>query len=194
MEVDQKQVLVVCSYPQGNDFGSELNNNLKLIFGTNTNYVFCDGREFNLENHFPFCPVSDDKYDFIWFAGCNLIQSIFKGRKEMISLEKIRSILKPNGYVLFTESKKYVDTYKTFDNTLTVTLEILDQHSRGKYFYDRVNTDIIFKYFTENFVQKQINNHIVYQIKTVGGNYLKKSKNNRMKKKKKYSAKLYLQK
>ena len=97
----QKQILVVCTSTKGNDFNEHLNQKLKLLFGVSPMYIFCSG---NSESElFPNCPNNErDKYDFIWFAGCNFIQDMFK---TINSVEKVMSILQPNGYIIFTESE-----------------------------------------------------------------------------------------
>jgi hypothetical protein len=98
----QKQILVVCTSINAIDFNEPLNQKLKLLFGVSPIYVFCSG---NSESEFfPNCPNNDDtiKYDFIWFAGCNFIQDIFKTQ---YSIEKIKNILQPDGYIIFTESE-----------------------------------------------------------------------------------------
>jgi hypothetical protein len=182
MEVDQKQVLVVCSRLDGNDFNKSLNNNLKKLFGVDPIYTFCDGRK--LENKFPFCPNNDIKYDFIWFAGCNLIQSLFNSENKLVVIEKIKNILKPNRYVVFTEVENYVKRYKPIDYSLTVTIEMINIHSQSHEFLNPETSAFVIEYFRKNFLQINLDNHIVYQMKTVGGNYFKKSKNNRRKKRK----------
>jgi hypothetical protein len=98
----QKQILVVCTSINAIDFNEPLNQKLKLLFGVSPIYVFCSG---NSESElFPNCPNNDDtiKYDFIWFAGCNFIQDIFKTQ---YSIEKIKNILHPDGNIIFTESE-----------------------------------------------------------------------------------------
>ena len=82
MNIDpQKKILVVCSYKTGPDFINPLNDDLKLLFGNDPEYIFC----FNLSTSenatacsFPQDINSDDKYDAIWFAGCNRLHAIFK--------------------------------------------------------------------------------------------------------------------
>ena len=73
MEPPLQQVLVICSDPSGKDFNHSKNQNLKEIFGNDPIYTFCNG----LKNRFPSCPENNDRiYDFIWFAGCNIISYI----------------------------------------------------------------------------------------------------------------------
>ncbi len=98
-----KNILVICTSFHKIDFNEPLNQKLKLLlFGYNPIYVFCNG-DSELEL-FPNCPNNDDtiKYHFIWFAGCNFIQDIFK---TLSGIEKIKNILQPNGYIIFTESE-----------------------------------------------------------------------------------------
>jgi len=72
--MEPKQVLVICSRPKGRDFNDPLNVKVKELFGDNPVYTFCDG----IENKFPIYPISNDKiYDFIWFAGCNILSHLF---------------------------------------------------------------------------------------------------------------------
>ena len=163
-----KQILVVCSRLDGNDFNKSLNNNLKILFGLNPNYIFCDGRE--EDNRFPNCPNGDIKYDFIWFAGCNLIQNVFNGRNVLVALEKIRNSLKPNGYVVFTEVEGYVKRYKPIDYSLTVTIEMINIHSQSDGFFNPEISAFVIEYFRKIFVQINLDHHIVYQIIKEGGN------------------------
>jgi hypothetical protein len=98
-----KNILVICTSFDRIDFNEPLNQKLKLLlFGYNPIYVFCNGH--SESELFPNCPNDDGtmKYDFIWFAGCNFIQDIFK---TLTGIEKIKNILQPNGYIIFTESE-----------------------------------------------------------------------------------------
>ncbi len=90
----------------------------------------------------------------------------------MISaLEKIQNSLKAKVYVIFTEVENYVKRSKPIDNSLTVTIEMIDLHSQGQgTFYFPKTSEIVFEYFRTNFMQINLNNHIVYQIITRGGN------------------------
>lgn len=110
----QKQILVVCTSINAVDFNEPLNEKLKLLFGLSPNYVFCSGHS-ELEL-FPNCPNYDEtiKYDFIWFAGCNFIQDIFK---TLYSIEKIQKILQSNGYIIFTESEYIKNGSSVSDET-----------------------------------------------------------------------------
>jgi hypothetical protein len=173
----QKNVLVICSSQEGRDFNRVLNNNLKLLFGPSPNYTFCDGESFDETHKFPHCIDEDDKYDFIWFAGCNLINSIFRRGSELICLEKLKNSIKPNGYFMFTETKCYVTTYSTLENSLTLPLEIIDQHTKKvSALYSFSNRDLIFDYFKRHFIKVQLGEHVVYQLAKEGGNRLKKSR------------------
>jgi len=111
--MEQKQVLVVCSDLHGLDFQNPLNNNIKILFN-NPVYTFC-----NDKNVFPLCPDKNENfYDFIWFAGCNLINNIFhrNEEREIVGLEKIKKILKNGGIIIFTENLKYVEKYSDPDS------------------------------------------------------------------------------
>jgi SAM-dependent methyltransferase len=179
---EQKKVLVICSSPEGSDFNKVLNNNLKLLFGPNPNYTFCDGNFIRhagkslVLNAFPACPFENTKYDFVWFAGCNLIHDLFRAGSELISLEKLKNILEPNGYFIFTESEKYVDRYSTLGSSLTLPLEIIDLHSKKVLSkqYSLINAELIFDYFKQHFVKVQLGVHVVYQLAKEGGYRLKK--------------------
>jgi len=71
---EENHILVICSTLTGRDFNQELNNNLKKeLFGENPIYTFCNGGM----GLFPECPNTAQTYDFIWFAGCNIIQNLF---------------------------------------------------------------------------------------------------------------------
>ena len=169
-----KQILVVCSRLDGNDFNKSLNNNLKILFGANPIYRFCDGKR--IDNSFPNCPNGDIKYDFIWFAGCNLIQNLFNNENKLVVLEKIRNSLKLNGYVVFTEVENYVKRYKPIDYSLTVSIEMINIHSQLAGTFNPKISAFVIEYFRNNFQQINLDNHIVYQIITEGGNLKKNRK------------------
>lgn len=173
----QKNVLVICSSQEGRDFNRILNNNLKLLFGPNPNYTFCDGQSFDNSRKFPDCVNEDHKYDFMWFAGCNLIHSLFLKGSELISLEKLKNSIKPNGYFMFTETEGYVAAYSTLENSLTLPLEAIDQHSKkASAQYSLINRDLIFDYFKRHFIKVQLGEHVVYQLAKEGGNRFKTSR------------------
>jgi hypothetical protein len=143
--MDHKQILVVCSSPNGQDITIPKNIRLRaLLFGSNPIYMFCDG--YKGEGSFPTCPPDNDanknRFDFIWFAGCNFFQSIFKSN----AIEKIYNILKPNGHILFTESEyikngRRIDYEPTLDDYDDVSKSALIKHIRlhGKEELDRGN-------------------------------------------------------
>lgn len=127
-----KQVLVVCSDLNGSDFTNPLNDNIKSLFN-NPVYTFCN----DILNKFPSCPDKNDIfYDFIWFAGCNLIINIFVQNEErtIVGLEKIKKILKNGGIIIFTENLKYVGEYTDPDSipitpSLSLSIENMIHHT-----------------------------------------------------------------
>ena len=136
--MEQKQVLVVCSDQNGSDFKNPLNNNIKSLFN-NPVYTFC-----NDQNVFPICPDKNENfYDFIWFAGCNLINKIFHQNEErvIVGLEKIKKILKNGGIIIFTENLRYVEKYSDPDSipitpSLSLSVEnIIDNSFRVHHMY-----------------------------------------------------------
>jgi hypothetical protein len=160
--MDPKQVLVICSDISGTDFNNLKNENLKVIFKDNPVYTYCNG--LIKQNIFPLCPENDERiYDFIWFAGCNLISQILP--KSNNGLVKIINILKLDGKVIFTEGEKYVEKYIPNHSKLSLTLQIehLIEHTREKSDIKDVNIEELLCFFTQNFRIININNHIIYQ-------------------------------
>lgn len=154
---DLKKVLVVCSQRNGADFTCKKNDALKRLFGNNPEYIFCNGIL-----SFPNTINLHDKYDAIWFAGCNLLSSIFSNVTE--SLLAITSTLKNTGFVVFTENENYVRDYKDSHN-LTLPITALGQHTNTISTPQKV--DLIIALFKNSFEETIINDHIVYKIKTV---------------------------
>jgi hypothetical protein len=166
--VDNK-ILVVCSHKDGRDFNNPSNNDLKILFETEfenkPEYIFC----FNLSDekcNFPggMGTRVDAKYDAIWFAGCNLLEQIFYN--PLISIEVIKKVLKDDGFIVFTETKQFVDRYVMNKYHLTVPITSLGQHST----INKANThqiNNIIELCQQNFEETIINNHMVYKIKTV---------------------------
>ena len=116
-EMRQASVLVVCSdktkdnnkdYYRGIDVVETTLNQLGLI----TEYTFWGG-----EPSFPKEFYNRDKpdnanlkFDVIWFAGCNLIKWIhFKSKYPIIDI--LKKHLKRPGFVIFTETPKYILNY-----------------------------------------------------------------------------------
>jgi len=159
--MEPKQVLVVCSDPAGKDFNHPKNQNLKEIFGENPVYTYCNG----LKNIFPACPENNDRiYDFIWFAGCNIISHILS--KSNNGLDKINAILKLDGKIIFTELEKYVEKYKPSRSELSLTLQIEDLITHTTQMpreIEQVNVEQLLSFFTQNFRIINIKNHIIYQ-------------------------------
>ena len=130
--MEQKQVLVICSDINGSDFNNLLNDNIKKLFN-NPVYTFCN----DILNKFPSCPNKNEQfYDFIWFAGCNLIINIFNQNEERTidGLEKIKKILKNGGIIIFTENLKYVEKYSDPDSipiipSLSLSIQNIIHHT-----------------------------------------------------------------
>ena len=158
--MEPKQVLVVCSDSAGKDFNRPKNQNLKEIFGNNPVYTYCNGA-----NRFPLGLENNDRiYDFIWFAGCNIIADILS--KSNNGLDKITNILKLDGKIIFTELERYVELYKPSRSELSLTLQIEDLIAHTRQMPSRiaqVNVEQLINFFTQNFRIININNHIIYQ-------------------------------
>jgi hypothetical protein len=127
---ERKKILVVCSSPvkrNNSDFRDRKNKLLKLnLFGVDPNYVFCD-EKWNKCN-FPD-NVSENNFDVIWFAGCNLSDWIIKDNNTII---KIIQILKPNGIIVFTENENHKRRFGgDSENNLTVPFDIILQQSKN---------------------------------------------------------------
>ena len=175
--MEPQQVLVICSDPLGKDFNRPKNQNLKEIFGDNPVYTYCNG--LILENRFPSCPENNDRiYDFIWFAGCNVISHILSTSNN--GLDKITNILKLDGKIIFTELEGYVELYKPNHSQLSLTLRIenLIEHTKKMpREIVQVNIEQLLSFFTQNFRIININNHIIYQRVSSGlKKYLKYKK------------------
>ena len=175
--MEPKHVLVVCSSLIGIDFNNLLNIKVKELFGDNPVYTFCDGKI----NKFPTFPISNDKvYDFIWFAGCNILSHLFLNFD--LTTTKIKNILKEGGIILFTESKEYKMKYiKREPNTLTIPIAILLLHQDR--LIDTNDAYELFKknlltFFNENFTMTLINDLFLYKCKEKSGlkKYLKYKK------------------
>ena len=164
--VDNK-ILVVCSHKDGRDFNSPSNNDLKNLFETafenKPEYIFC----FNLYDE--KCTFPDDmgervndKYNAIWFAGCNRLDWIFKNPQ--VSIQVIKKVLKDNGFIVFTETERFVEKYMTNKYHLTVSITSLGKNTTNAQEHQLNN---IIELCQQNFEETIINNHMVYKIKTV---------------------------
>jgi len=174
--MEPKQVLVICSRPKGRDFNNPLNVKVKELFGDNPVYTFCDG----IENKFPIYPISNDKiYDFIWFAGCNILSHLFLDFD--FTTTKIKNILKIGGKIFFTESKEYkIEYIKKEPNTLTVPISILLQH-QSKFRQDdeyKLFESKLLAFVKENFIFSLKDDLFLYQCNKSGlKKYLQLKKN-----------------
>lgn len=157
-----KNILVVCSHQKGSDFNNPLNDNLKALFGDNAEYTFCDNILKDKKCNFPENIDSNNKCDVIWFAGCNMSHWIFRSPKA--SIVKINQVLYPDGFIVFTETRRYVDGFGGVNN-LTLPIEFLGVKS--KFFEpDRSElVDTINVAFNKYFEQFIVNNHLLYKFK-----------------------------
>tara|TARA_Y100000589_G_C27047201_1_gene585710 strand:+ start:374 stop:955 length:582 start_codon:yes stop_codon:yes gene_type:complete len=104
-EDDVKNILVVCSYEEGSDFkkleklilGPFIGDVLNL--GININITFIYKNAEGIGSSFPEDVPNEMKFDLIWFAGCNLIQSIFKVELNDLLID----IFNRTSYIVFTE-------------------------------------------------------------------------------------------
>jgi hypothetical protein len=126
--------------------------------------------------YFPQNINSDDKYDAIWFAGCNQLHAIFRNPDD--SIHKIKEVLKDNGFIVFTETPNFVKKYCAEKYNLTVPITSLGANSiklTGE--TDMINDLVALCQL--NFEEIIINNHMVYTIKTHGGKRYKKLRKSR---------------
>jgi hypothetical protein len=176
IETPSKKILVVCSHREGRDFTNPLNDSLKLLFGDDPEYTFCGG--FSDKNHctFPENIDNDNKYDAIWFAGCNMSHWIFN--KPHLSIDKINRVLNHNGFITFTETKGYVANYKG-ENNLTLPLHTLGLKSLEIEPNKIKLIDQINELFETNFEPIVIDNHLLFKIKMQMGEKIRKHKRSR---------------
>ena len=105
-EDDVKNILVVCSHEGGSDFnklkkfilGPFIGPNV-LNLGENINITFIYKNAQGIGSSFPEDVPPEMKFDLIWFAGCNLIQSIFKDELNDLLI----NIFERTSYIVFTE-------------------------------------------------------------------------------------------
>lgn len=160
------KVLVVCSNKENNmssdlvdntnDFNQPLNKEIINKFKTKDDetidFTFCNGPRMFPDN------CLKEKYDVIWFAGCNIISWIIDKEETIV---KIFNNLNDDGIFLFTESTGNVDKYygehgKPLES-LIVDIEFLISHYKIVYnHYSRMSdtelnkiTDEVLKYFTK---------------------------------------------
>ena len=171
---EQKHILVICSSLHGRDFAEPKNEELKTeLFGENPVYKFCDG--ITKETNFPTCPVNvGQQYDFIWFAGCNVIRNIFVNiddEDEFIkslnsTMSVLKQLLKPNGYLFFTEGQKWCRKYGLSpDLSLTVLIEHISHHENLFFRFDGEHREKTVSLFKTNFIENKLGNHFVYRIR-----------------------------
>ena len=176
---EQKHILVICSSLRGRDFVQPKNQELKNeLFGENPIYTFCNG--ITKEMSFPICPVNiGQQYDFIWFAGCNLIHAIFPVNIEdddefIKSLEStiniLKQILKPTGYLVFTEGPNWCIKYKSSsDTSLTVLIDHINNHENTLCRFNKEHREPTVSLFKTNFIESKLGNHFVYKMKGQSG-------------------------
>jgi hypothetical protein len=181
---DQKHILVICSSPSGVDFNFPVNQQLKSqLFGHNPIYTFCNGPDMM----FPEFPIYfGQQYDFIWFAGCNLILNIFPvmtnddklfNQKLKSNIDKLKQILKPNGYLFFTEAPKLKMKYGLSpDQSLTVLIDFINNHEKVLGHRNEKHREKVVRIFKKNFIEVTLGNHSVYRMKSSNTNM---SNNNR---------------
>lgn len=156
------KILVVCSNPRGGDFN--INTEEREIFrktfplGDKEKEFFFMDPMYN-DKMFPQDLVEFENFyfDFIWFAGCNLLFWIFDEEKLPETLERLREKLKDNGIIFFTEGPKYIKktSGRKVENDQNLTINIGNMKyeiNMGEGILANENNDFLdlwFQYFRE---------------------------------------------
>jgi hypothetical protein len=130
------EVLAICTKADGPDFINPLNTVMiqNLINGAAILYNFINRpiSEFSTELYQQ--THTNNKYNIIWFAGCNLSFSLFNNLSNIriiAIISKLYNILKQDGYIIFTESNSYIEHVNTAISGRTPkanTLSIQEMH------------------------------------------------------------------
>ena len=127
-----KNILVICSSPEGSDYKREENQEmLKSFFPKGFVPDFLSGN--TPSETFPTGLPKDKKYHAILFMGCNILSNLFSEEEEKneAHIRQIESLLTPKGFIIFTESegyfkKGYPEHYDA--HALSATIEQLFNH------------------------------------------------------------------
>lgn len=127
-----KNILVICSSPEGSDYKREENQEmLKSFFPKGFVPDFLSGN--TPSETFPTGLPKDKKYHAILFMGCNILSNLFSEEEEKneAHIRQIESLLTPKGFIIFTESegyfkKGYPEHYDA--HALSATIEQLYNH------------------------------------------------------------------
>ena len=172
-----RTLLVICSSPEGFDY-PRLENQamLRTLLGDDFIPTFM--------GEYPGDLPIGTQFDAILFGGCNVLTWLFKGYYEY-SMERLSSVLRDDGIVIFTENKAYVTKHGEEDHynlhRLSISLQSIKLHAVQSNDDTGLKQDIIAKwkqYFTETTEGK----YIVYK-KVVKGGRRKKSITKRRKRK-----------
>jgi len=115
MPTPGKTVLVICSQITGRDYPRIENQEmLKTIVGDNYTPEF-------MPDPYPNNLPRTKKFDAILFAGCNVIDQIFTDYNRHTKtfepnhmekgMERLSTMLKKDGYVIFVETRRYVEHF-----------------------------------------------------------------------------------
>jgi len=127
-----KNILVICSSPEGSDYKREENQEmLKSFFPKGYDPDFLSGN--TPSETFPTGLSKEKKYYAILFMGCNMLSNLFSEdeEKNKALVRQIESLLTPKGFIIFTESKGYFKkSYpEHYDaHALSATIEQLFNH------------------------------------------------------------------
>lgn len=127
-----KNILVICSSPEGSDYKREENQEmLKSFFPKGYVPDFLSGN--TPSETFPSGLSKEKKYHAILFMGCNILSNLFSEEEEKNEaiIRQIESLLSPKGFIIFTESegyfkKGYPEHYDA--HALSATIEQLFNH------------------------------------------------------------------
>jgi len=127
-----KNILVICSSPEGSDYKRKENEEmLNSFFPKGFVPDFLSGN--TPSETFPTGLSKEKKYHAILFMGCNILSNLFSEEEEKNKglIRQIESLLSPKGFVIFTESegyfkKGYPEHYDA--HALSATIEQLFNH------------------------------------------------------------------
>jgi hypothetical protein len=166
-----KEVLVICSSPGGMNYPRQENKRmLETLLGADYVPTFLTTQD-GFQGSYPTNLPKDHHFDAVLFAGCNVLQWLFKHDYES-GMQALSSILRNDGIIIFVENKNYVTKFGGPEhygqhsltislNKMTVFPTVLNDKTGVK--------DQMLNTWNKYFTLMQIGDYIVYRKNSTSG-------------------------
>ena len=169
------EIIVLCSDITNPDGDYQLPATQRMLHDLFPNGVTPTCLSGNPGQRFPDDLPPNKTFGLVLFAGCNVIDFLFKKESIELDMKRLATSLDDNGHIIFIDSKQYIDDYiksdhfyERYGGTLYIK-HMLDHHTvrkvKGKNYYRDAVLSMWKTLFTESEIEIKNQKYKVYTKK-----------------------------